>query len=147
MMGFKKILVPTDLSKESVAALNTAVQIAAEESGSTIYLLHVIPRVVDPAYSLDPKLLDLRCNRAEKDLVDWRKRVPKSIRCKTFLCEGSLAREIGRIAKEQSIDLLVMTTRGRHGLSRIIHPNASEETVRLAPCPVLVLPVRQNKKG
>jgi nucleotide-binding universal stress UspA family protein len=145
MMHFKRILVPTDFSEGSVPALKTAIALAEVEPGSTIFILHVLSRVVDTSYTVNwtEDLIQLRINQAKKDLLEWRKKVPISIRRVAILGKGRLAEEIHRVCKEESIDLVIMTTRGRRGVARIIHPNASEKTVRLAPCPVLVLPLNR----
>lgn len=63
----------------------------------------------------------------------------------TSIMEGGF--EVDALAKEQwgsadgkeDVDPAVMTTHGRHGLSRMVHPNLIEKVVRVAPCPVLVL--------
>ncbi len=47
-------------------------------------------------------------------------------------------------AKEHDIDLIVMTTHGRSGLSRLIFGSVAESVVRHAPCPVLLVRAKED---
>lgn len=46
---------------------------------------------------------------------------------------------IARVAKEKSIDLIVLTTHGRTGLDRFLMGSTAEQVVRHARCPVFVV--------
>jgi nucleotide-binding universal stress UspA family protein len=46
---------------------------------------------------------------------------------------------IGEFAREMAIDLIVMGTHGRRGLSHMFLGSVAERLVRTAPCPVLTL--------
>jgi universal stress protein A len=46
--------------------------------------------------------------------------------------------EIVQAAKTKSIDLIIMGTHGRTGLSHLFLGSVAEKVIRLAPCPVLV---------
>jgi nucleotide-binding universal stress UspA family protein len=50
--------------------------------------------------------------------------------------------EIAQLASDVESDLVVVGTHGRRGVSRLVLGSVAEATVRLAPCPVLV--VRQK---
>jgi nucleotide-binding universal stress UspA family protein len=58
----------------------------------------------------------------------------------TRICEGRPVREIVRAAETQEADLIVMGTRGRSGIGRLVLGSVAEETVRSAGCPVLTVP-------
>ena len=47
----KKILVPTDFSKTSITALETAFEIA-KKAGGTIFVLHVVEEATPDSYSI-----------------------------------------------------------------------------------------------
>ncbi len=49
------------------------------------------------------------------------------------------AEEIAQLAADLEADLVVVGTHGRRGLSRLVLGSVAEATVRLAPCPVLVV--------
>ena len=57
---------------------------------------------------------------------------------------GSAASSIADYAKENEIDLIVQTTHGRTGLSRLLMGSIAESIVRNANCPVLTLKVREG---
>ena len=61
-------------------------------------------------------------------------------RLTTALLEGRAGPEIVRYAREQRIDLIVLGTHGRTGLTRALLGSVAEYVVRLAPCLVLTVP-------
>lgn len=52
---------------------------------------------------------------------------------------GNPANEICRYARKQSIDLLVLGTHGRTGLSHLLVGSVAERIIRVSPCPVLTV--------
>ncbi len=56
---------------------------------------------------------------------------------------GSAAEEIVLIAKNESVDLIVISTHGSTGIERFVFGSVAEKVVRLVECPVLT--VRQQK--
>ena len=148
MLHPKKILVPVDFSEESAMALEWAVRLASSEQGASIVLCHVLKTAVAPVgpemmmYDLEAMLRE----SAEKDLARWQEKVPSSIESHTVLSKGRVSEEVTQICQKENIDLVVMTTHGRTGLSHWVVGSAAEETVRLAPCPVLVLHLNENAR-
>lgn len=55
---------------------------------------------------------------------------------------GEPAHTITRVADELDVDVIVVGSHGRSGISRLLLGSTSEHVVRSAPCPVLV--VRQR---
>jgi hypothetical protein len=53
---------------------------------------------------------------------------------------GDAANEIARYAREHGVDLIVIGTHGRTGMSRALLGSVAERVIRTAPCPVLVVP-------
>jgi hypothetical protein len=51
----------------------------------------------------------------------------------------SIADEIAQLSADLEADLVVVGTHGRRGISRMLLGSSAEATVRLAPCPVLVV--------
>ena len=58
--------------------------------------------------------------------------------------EGNPAIEVVKYAQENKVDLVVVGTLGRSGLSRFLLGSTAEKIIRTAPCPVLV--VRQPEE-
>jgi nucleotide-binding universal stress UspA family protein len=61
---------------------------------------------------------------------------------KTEMRSGAAGKVIVDLANELEAGLIVMTTHGRSGLERVILGSVTDEVLRHAPCPVLVVPAR-----
>ncbi len=143
MLNVSRILVPVDFSAESDLALNWAIRLAQEESSPLIVLCHVLPRItpVGPEAMSLPSVEYVRAERKaiEKKLHSLQMRIPSGVSSSWVIKTGPTAYEIVQVCQEKSADLAIMTTHGRRGLSHMLQGSTSEEVVRLAPCPVLVL--------
>ncbi|MCI0697213.1 universal stress protein [candidate division KSB1 bacterium] len=132
-----RLLFPTDFSTESLRASRRAARMA-ERFGATLYLLHVI-ELGDPHDEamfkrLEEKLIK-KIKLGEKIKgVEVKKVVRRNIEA---------GAEIAVFAKEENIDLIVMTTHGRSGVSRILLGSVAEKVVHLAPCPVMTVRVKK----
>lgn len=144
MMDIRRILVPCDFSEYSEKALTWALAMA-ERWRSHVLLLHVIPR---PAYP--PMLMGSYFNVAEFEAslqADAESRAKeivtrsgnKPIQIDTQVVIGEPFHDICRIAEQEKVDLIVMGSHGRTGLSHVLLGSVAERVVRHAPCPVLVV--------
>ncbi len=139
----RKVLFTTDFSPYAAQALPHAVSLAREH-GAELHVLHVIPTpeltaqfdVAGPAF--DASLL-LELERGAQEQIE--KVVPEETRKElTVACavrRGAAFVEIVRYAREQGIDLIVLATHGRTGLTHALFGSVAEKVVRKAPCPVL----------
>jgi nucleotide-binding universal stress UspA family protein len=59
------------------------------------------------------------------------------------MLSGNPAAEIVELAKAEDVDLIVMSTHGRTGLTRALMGSVAEVVVRRASCPVLTLKAKQ----
>ena len=145
--GLKNILVPTDFSRSSKKALRYAVALA-RKIGSQITLVHVAkPRPIDSEgypvlLGCDPRIL-----RASEALGRvWKEQhVEPSLLRSTVVREGTPHREIAEAARELPADLIIIATKGRHGLARVLLGSTTEKVIRFAPCPVLVVKEEQRE--
>lgn len=145
-MKIKKILAPTDLSKESMAGVRAAVELA-KESDAEVTVYHVLCLDEFIRFELTrarPLMLERlieKC-RAELDaalafeLADLR---PLS-RVKTVVELGVPDKNIVEKAKRDEVDMIVMSTHGRTGLAHVLTGSVTEDVVRRAPCVVLSIP-------
>jgi len=62
-----------------------------------------------------------------------------SVPCVRRVTVGDPASEIVNVAKEENVDLIVMSTHGRKGISRLLMGSVAELVVRRAHCPVLTV--------
>jgi nucleotide-binding universal stress UspA family protein len=60
------------------------------------------------------------------------------------LMEGQPYREIVRAAEDTHAQLIVMGSHGRTGLAHILLGSVAERVVRKAPCPVIVVPCKEQ---
>jgi nucleotide-binding universal stress UspA family protein len=142
--GIRNILVPLDGSMTSRAVLDPAADLA-RLCEARIVLLH----------ALDPKERRTREDRAkERDAAlaylkeaegDLAKRGVASL---SLVDDGAAAKLILDAARAHEADLIAMTTHGRAGLSRMIAGSVTEEVLRKATVPLLVVraQVRKAKK-
>ena len=132
-MHAKKIMVPTDFSHSSDAALAYAT-ILARQTGGTLLIVHA----EEPAKVYGGgELYDGELQRMLDEILPTDPVVP----CEHRLLSrsGSFATRILRFAKKEKVDLIVMGTHGRTGIKRLLMGSVAEAVVRGAPCPVLIL--------
>jgi len=146
-MNFQTIIVATDFSESSLAALETAYDLALQ-GGRTVYLVHVMePYLVtgDPTAMLHPSV--------EKTYQEARERLDALIpedwfdeeQAKTLVVKSSVltasspAQAISRFAQGKNADLIIVGTHGRKGLTRMLMGSTAESLLRRSPCPVLVV--------
>jgi universal stress protein A len=137
-MNAKKILLPTDFSMTGRACLTLASRLA-RESGATLVILHVQePSLVHGANELCYAFPDPDRESLLKRLEEVASADP-TVHCEQYLVLGDPAAEILRMAEDENVDLIVMGTHGRKGLSRLIMGSVAEAVMRRATCPVLTL--------
>lgn len=124
MMPIRQVLLATDFSPAAAAAAEVARGIAAELK-TRLHVAHVVPPLTDPVHEAEQ--LDREVRRL-------------AVASEPALLRGRPAAELLRYAREQRIDLIVVGSHGRTGLSRVLLGSVAEEIVRLAPCLVLTVP-------
>ena len=147
VFDLKRIVVTTDFSEESKKAFPYALALARKFEASLV-LLYVVASHL-PA---DLQLMDLVME--EKQLLEEaRERLPLFLQAEldphlhveTLVAQGGSAHEICRTAETHSADLIVMATHGHAGLKRLLIGSVTENVVRHAPCPVLVVREREHE--
>ena len=144
--GLRKILLPTDFSGCANFALPYAAAIA-RATNAAIICVHVVEPVV-PAVGYTGLAEPMPIADISEQLEDSAERqLPKLAECEEctglnveeIIVHGDAAAEIVRVAGEQEVDLIVISSHGRTGLGRIIFGSTAEAVVRHATCPVLVV--------
>ena len=147
---YNKILLPTDGSEYANKAAKHAIQIASL-NGAELVVLNVIETsslVGLPAEDLIVRIKEMLKEEGRKSLEEISKLAEESeikdechkkIELNMITEEGSPADIIVKKIKEENIDLVVMGTSGKHGLDRFLLGSVTENVVRSAPCPVLVV--------
>ncbi len=132
------IVVPVDFSDLSKEALDAALELA--DPAAQIRVLHVLPHLSPSEPVLVWEKIDdeLRSRHAKTALREWLAD-EKYRKIQLDVAFGDPGHEIARFAEQVHADLIVMPSHGRSGMARILIGSVAERTLRLAPCPVLVL--------
>ncbi len=141
MSGYSHVLIAVDLTQDSEAVARRGQELATRFHAK-LSLLHVVEFIpVDPAgEALLPPPVDL-----EGELVQGARQrlevlcdslgmqaVPRRVEL------GSIKAEILRVAAEEQADLLVLGSRGRHGLA-VFLGSTEKSILHKAPCDVLAV--------
>ena len=147
MFAPKHILVPTDFSEYSDAALQKAVDIAAQ-CESKVYLLHVVTQQYQQ-FGVDYSLTSQLVTQLEKESLKGAKAklkkeadaIVKSKGLKiSFDIKVGIPHEL--ILSEQKakkVDLIVISSHGKTGLLKQLIGSVTEKVVKGARCPVMVV--------
>jgi len=145
----RKILVPTDFSPHAGEAFRVAENLA-KPIGASVVLFHVTR---PPAVVSDGDRLLLATGRAAaKDIWDeLRKIQPKDpevrVEHEVILSDRRDATHILQILQEQGCDLIVMGTHGRTGFLHRLFGSVTEDVVRRARCPVMLVKAPAKEAG
>jgi len=141
---YRTILVPTDLSELSSAALDHALALAGE--GSRIILCHVVDDMpLTYGYvgiaAVGAELRTRVSQEANEELEEFARdaKVPPGVRIERRIVHGTPFAAVIDLARKEGADLIVMSTHGRTGLKHMLIGSVAERVVRQAPCPVLVV--------
>lgn len=138
----RNILVPVDLGEQTESVLDYAVALAAKLDAK-IHLLHVLGRPLlgaETGIVVTETVSDeviARCQNELDRLI--RARAGKVPFAQIPLRFGDPRTEIQVAATEIGVDLIVMGTHGRRGVSRLVLGSVAESIARIAPCPVLLV--------
>ena len=136
------ILVATDLSPTSNAALRVAAELAVTHH-SRLIIAHVIERPDTHAsgifdYSVETGIM-ADADAALREAVSHLPGEFTTALVDVRLLHGRALPELLRLAGQSRVDLLVTGTHGRAGLDQIVLGSIAEKLARKAPCPVLVV--------
>jgi nucleotide-binding universal stress UspA family protein len=146
MFRLKKILFPTDFSDCADQAMEQAIYLSRRFKAE-LHMLHVsvLHTMVDYAGYLNDVNSKLKNLARDHMAAAIEAHKAGDLKIKQIQSTGMSA---GSIILEytgaQDIDLIVMGTHGRRGLGHLFLGSIAEETVRLAPCPVLT--IRESKE-
>lgn len=143
---FERILVPTDFSSCAEQALEVALHVA-EKFDATITLMHACE---PPSYAyagamapvdLVTPVQDAAREMTRRAFADLKRRYAKA---DCVLAFGTASMEILACVDKHAAELVVIGSRGRTAIGRVVLGSVAARIVRLAPVPVLT--VRQRKK-
>lgn len=149
MISLKKILVPTDFSACSDAAVRYA-RALCEAFDAELHLLHVVqdPYTQPWAAEAFPTPLGEMLEQWQQQARDRLATLlpdEETARSRMATVVGSPSLEIVRYAEEQQIDLIVIGTHGRGPIGHMLLGSVAEKIVRKSPCPVLTVRQPQHE--
>ncbi len=145
----KNILFPTDFSPASGAALPFALAFARIYD-STLFLAHVVPQEPHLQVTLDrvPEQDDQVLKDARQQLATMaHDPMFSGIEIKELLDRGDLAEAIPAMIGDHHVDLVVLGTHGRRGVSKLVFGSGAETIYRCAPCPVMTIGPKAHAIG
>jgi len=140
----KRILVPFDFSEHSKAALRQALAIA-HQFGAEVLLANVVELYAYPTEIATPPVGILEARRQEENLAELEKLCAElHLPAAPVVRVGSTWQELVNLAAEQNVDLIVIATHGRTGLSHVFLGSVAERVIQHAPCPVLTIRISKD---
>jgi nucleotide-binding universal stress UspA family protein len=152
----KKILVPTDFSKQAQMAIEVAADIA-KKANAEIILLHIIEEVSGDSFNIEGqietsarwedkifvmKLIERGKKQLAKVVEDLK---AAGVKVKQELRLGTPFHGMKTIIEEHKVDLVVMGTAGNTKMEEMIIGTNTEKVVRHAHCPVLTVHKKPSK--
>jgi nucleotide-binding universal stress UspA family protein len=146
MIALKKILVATDFSEPSDAALAYGRELARTFDAS-LTVLHIVDNILTRAYGTDGVVLaDPELQReietsAQRQvdgvLFDEDRKMLGAVGL--VITSNSPSAAIVTYARDAAVDLIVIGTHGRGAIAQLLMGSVAERVVRIAPCPVLTV--------
>jgi nucleotide-binding universal stress UspA family protein len=152
-MNFDKIMVAIDGSKESMHAANYAIGVA-KRYNATLVVLTVLPQElrydyeidrVDPEIPMTPVRGIVELSRMEIEdkwfTVIKKNALVSNVRVETEVVmeAKSVVSDIIEYSEKQGVDLIVIGTKGKTGLRRLLLGSVSQGVLAYAHCPVLLV--------
>jgi nucleotide-binding universal stress UspA family protein len=147
MVTYKNILYCTDFSDSARAALPYAIDIA-NRYGAILHVVHVYQdpgHIAEFEISSEIKMDWIKVAHGlglekEKRLREFCSEFTSELTsCHSKLLRGRPHTEIVRYAKENNIDLIVLSSHGLSGLEHVLFGSTAERVLRESPCHVLVI--------
>jgi nucleotide-binding universal stress UspA family protein len=156
MQTIQRILWPTDTSESALRALGAAV-LLAQQFGADIKALHVVEQLArpgrvgfagDPLTAFDFPLYEEQMMEAARENLreTVEKSVPETISREIHVEIGFPKESILAFSQSHEIDLIVMATHGREGLSHLWLGSVAEAVVRQSQIPVLTVPIKETEQ-
>ena len=145
-MVFKNILVPTDGSEYTKAAVRKAMELAKLAGGKGT-ALYVLDQTILTNMPMDTAVMNVynTLEKEGKEAVDFVKELgeQEGVETTVSIKEGTPVKVI--LEESSKYDIIVMGTLGRTGMSKLLMGSVAERVVRASQCPVLV--VRASEVG
>jgi nucleotide-binding universal stress UspA family protein len=141
MAIFKTILAPTDFSDVSAVGVRYACQLA-KDVGAEIIIFNV--DVLDESNRIDKREIEQHKKRLAEFVTDKIADAGSGLKMRQVVDAGQPFGAIVDCAEKEGVDLIVLSSHGRSGLSRMLIGSVTDKVLRGSPCPVLVVPLEKE---
>jgi nucleotide-binding universal stress UspA family protein len=138
--GYRQVLLATDMGPSSVAATEEAMRLAGALGARLLAISVIDPRTLQLPGGRFRSRVDQERGRLEAAAAELVMRGRRDQVATSFLIwEGDPAESIVDAAQSEGADIIVIGSHGRAALGRALIGSVSDQVVRHAPCPVMVV--------
>jgi nucleotide-binding universal stress UspA family protein len=139
-MIFNRILVPLDGSAMAERALVPALALAEAMSAKLFFIRVAIPLSLNLDPNFYQRFIELRQHEAKQYLQTIQPRFSSTpVEIETQVIVGRGAKSIINYAKENDIDLIVISSHGGSGINRWIYGTVADKVLHNAPCAIVLI--------
>jgi nucleotide-binding universal stress UspA family protein len=131
-----RVLVPLDGSETAERVLPQLRRLLIGRPGAEILVLRALDALA-PNLSVVAPALEAEAERYARRITF--QLVNEGRRARSIVRPGGAAATILRVAREENVSLIVLSTHGRTGLSRLVLGSVAETVLRSSPCPVFLV--------
>jgi universal stress protein A len=143
-MAITQIVCCSDFSDHAEAAFLTALDLA-ERYQAKLYVVHILPPVVNPMLSDADLMLPehpdenlvLSLNERMQDV--YANRIPESVAYELVVRSGHVSTELIRFIEETDADLAVVGAFGLSGMGLVLFGSVAKRIAHKAPCSVMIV--------
>jgi nucleotide-binding universal stress UspA family protein len=137
----KKILAPTDFSELSARGVRYACQLG-KDVGAELIIFNVV--LLDETNTINTQEMERHKARLYNFAAEKVADAGVGLKIRQVVDAGQPFGAIVDCAEREGVDLIVMSSHGRSGLSRMLIGSVTDKILRGAPCPVLVVPLEKG---
>jgi universal stress protein A len=139
MAMLKTILAPTDFSDLSANGVRYACQLA-RDMGAALIIFNVV--ALDESNAVNKREIEQHKKRLEEFVAEKVAAAGVGLKVRQMVDAGQPFGAIVDCAEKEGVDLIVMSSHGRSGLSRMLIGSVTDKILRGGSCPVLVVPAK-----
>jgi len=137
---FQKILVPLDGSELSEKALEYARHLGKEANSIVLLRARSTSAFASVGYNIPDEVFAAELETCTQYLQHIEaKLVAEGYQVILELPSGEPAEAILQVAEKDKVDLIVISSHGREGMTRFLVGSVAERVARHAPCPVMIV--------
>jgi universal stress protein A len=144
IMSINKLACCTDFSENSDAAFKFALEMA-EKYHAKLFLLHVLPPVVNPTltgseWAVPDEPVDSLIMKLEEQMEkDYGTRIGNLVPYEIVVLDGHVSSEILQYLEKNAMDLVVVGSYGLSGMGLVFFGSVAKRVSQKAPCSVIIV--------